>query len=112
MEPVALAHAVSDPGAVMIMGGHAMVASFAVLAAQRLFDVADRAVFVFDKQHHIVLIVLLVFFGQAVVELYDDIGDFLDAVVESAWLVHFGPVLLLEIERRLVNMLALLLDDV
>ena len=55
-ESVSLADTVADPRAVVVMGGHAMVALFAVLAPQGLFDVADCAVLVLDKKDNVLLI--------------------------------------------------------
>ena len=53
---VSLADAVADPGAVVVVGGHAVVALFAVLAPERLFDVADCAVLHLYEEHDILLI--------------------------------------------------------
>lgn len=53
---VPLADTVANPGTVVVMGCHTMVALFAVLASQWLFDVADCAVFVLDEKDNILLI--------------------------------------------------------
>jgi hypothetical protein len=48
-ESVALSHAVADPRAMVVVGRHAMVTVLAMFAPQRLLDMADCAVLVFDK---------------------------------------------------------------
>jgi len=58
-ELVALAHAVPDPGAVVVVRRHALVAVLAVLAPQGLLDVADGAVLVLYEEDEVVLAVLL-----------------------------------------------------
>ncbi len=50
-EAVALANTVSNPRAVMVKGRDTVVANFAMLAPQRLLDVAHCAVFVFYKEN-------------------------------------------------------------
>jgi len=53
---VSLADTIANPRAVMVMGSHAMVALFAVLAPKRLFDVADCAVLVLNEKDNILFI--------------------------------------------------------
>lgn len=82
---------------------------------------ANGAVLVFYKQHDLLIILVLIVLLQSIVDLNDDIGDLLDAVVEHASgsverrprLKHLRPVLLLvEVQGRLVDVLALLVDYV
>ena len=53
---VPLSDAVADPGTVVIMRGHALIARFAMFRSYRLLQMADRAVFHLDKKHHIVIL--------------------------------------------------------
>jgi len=50
--------AVADPGAVVVVGGYAMVTLLAVLASEWLFDVADCAVLHLDEEYDVLLFVL------------------------------------------------------
>lgn len=69
---VSFAHAVANPRAVVVMGGHAVVALLAVFAAQRLFNVADGAVFVFDEEYHVFIffIIIVIFKFNGVIDSY------------------------------------------
>jgi hypothetical protein len=58
-EFVSFAHAVANPRAVVVMGGHTVVTLLAVFAAQRLFNVADGAVFIFNEQYHIFVFIII-----------------------------------------------------
>ena len=51
---VSFAHAVANPGAVVVVGGNALVATLAVLAPQRLLDMADGAVLILYEQDNVV----------------------------------------------------------
>jgi hypothetical protein len=55
-EFVSLADAVPNPWAVMIMRGYAMVALLAMFASQRLFNMANCTVLIFNKEHDSVII--------------------------------------------------------
>jgi hypothetical protein len=49
-KPVALSDAVTDPRAVVVMRGNAMITCFTVLATERLLNVADGAVLILYVQ--------------------------------------------------------------
>lgn len=63
---VPFTNAVTDPRTMMVIRGHAMITVLAVLTPQRLLDVADRAIFVFEERYRIIRVVIVVF----------DVGDF------------------------------------
>ena len=79
---VSFAHAVTNPRAVVVMRGHTVVTLLAVFAAQRLFNVADGAVFIFNEEYHIfIFFVLFIIFK-------------LDGVIYSYLFVDFGSVVI------------------
>ena len=69
---VSFAHAVANPRAVMVMRGHTVVTLFAVLATQRLFNVADGAVFIFNEEYYIfiIFIIFIIFKFNGVIDSY------------------------------------------
>ena len=97
----------------MVVRGHTMVARFAMLAAQWLLNVANRAILILYEQHHIVILFLIVN-GEAIIELDNHIRDFLNAVIEDSALSSSGggSVMPLKIKRRVLDVLSFLLDNV
>ena len=67
----------------VVMCRHAMVTYLAVLAAEWLLNMADCAVLVFNKKHNIIIIFLhlAIVVWQAIINLDDDVGDFLNTIV-------------------------------
>ena len=58
-EPISFPDAIANPRAVMVVGRYTVVAPLAVLAPQRLLDVADGAVLVLYKKHNVVALLFL-----------------------------------------------------
>lgn len=69
---VSFAHAVTDPRAVVVVRGHAVVTLLAVFAAKRLFNVADGAVFIFNEEYHIFIffVIFIIFEFNGIIDSY------------------------------------------
>lgn len=87
MESIALTDAIADPGAMMVVRGDTVVAGLAVLAPQRLFNMTNSAIFILNEKHH-VLVVLLIVFWETIINLNNHIGNLLDAIVEGGWRIQ------------------------
>ena len=82
VKAIALTDTVANPRTVMIVRCHAVVASLAMLAAQRLLNVTYCAVLVLDEKHHVlVFIFVAIVVRQAVIDFYDHFGHFLHTIV-------------------------------
>ncbi len=58
-ETIPLSYAVANPGTVVVKCGHAVVTGFAVLAPERLLNVADSAVLIFNKEDNFIIFFFL-----------------------------------------------------
>lgn len=89
VEAIALTNAVANPRAVVVVRRHAMITRFTVFATQWLLNVADGAIFILNEKHHILVtgVIIALIVGQSIINLYNDISNFLNTVVQISWLL-------------------------
>jgi len=72
IESITFTNTITNPWAMVVVGGNAMIALFAMFTAKRLFYMTNGAVLVFNEQNQVFFRIIILIW-QSIFKFYDDI---------------------------------------